>query len=498
MTARYRDALISLLAGAILPLAFAPFHLAPLALISPAILFWLWRDTDRKESALLGFLYGLGVFAVGVSWVYVAIHVFGKMAPALATASTFLFVLVLAVFYAALGYLQAYFRSTPVFLRYVVVLPALWVLLEWLRGWILTGFPWMQLGYSQLHMPIAKIAPWLGVYGVSYLVVLTVGLLVWAAMRRQKKIYLVSGFAVLFTWMFPLALSLWQWTVPVDQPIKVALLQGNVPLTKKWHPTYREKIIEQYMEMSRSARGADLVIWPEAAMPAYLQYVDEAVIRQIQNEARLYKTDFLFGVLELDQSYNGVYYNSVASIGSHNSIYRKTHLVPFGEYPPLDPLFRWVMQAMNIPMSNFSAGTKMQRPMMVAGQPVAVSVCYENLFGAEQLRLLPQATLLVNVSENAWYGDSFAPHQLVQMAQMRSLETGRPGIRVDNAGPSVVIDASGHIRARSEQFRQMVLKATLQPMAGATPYVRWGNSAIIGWLLIVLVSGLRLRRHFSA
>lgn len=498
MPTRYRVALASLAAGALLPLAFAPFHLAPLALVSPAILFRLWRDTDKRQSAWLGFFYGLGVFAVGVSWVYVAIHVFGKMAPALAVVSTFLFVSVLATFYAALGYLQAYFRASPLFLRYAMVLPALWVLLEWLRGWVLTGFPWMQLGYSQLHMPIADIAPWLGVYGVSYLAVLTSGLLVWAAMQRQQKIYIASGIAVLFTWVLPLALSQWQWTAPVGQTIKVALLQGNVPLMKKWHPTHRDKIIEQYLEMSRSARDADLIIWPEAAMPAYLQYVDEAVIRQIQNEARLYKTDFLFGVLELDQSYNGVYYNSVASIGSHNAIYRKTHLVPFGEYPPLDPLFRWVMQAMDIPMSSFSAGAKTQRPMTVAGQQVAVSVCYENLFGAEQLRLLPRATLLVNVSENAWYGDSLAPHQLVQMAQMRSLETGRPGIRVDNAGPSVVIDAGGRIRARSEQFRQTVLTATLQPMSGATPYVRWGNSAIIGWLLILTISALRLRRHFPA
>ena len=234
-------------------------------------------------------------------------------------------------------------------------------------------------------------------------------------------------------------------------------------------------------------------------MPAYLQYLDSQFIQQLRKEASLFNADFLFGVLEVDEAGNGTYYNSAARIGPGDTpiaTYRKSHLVPFGEYPPLDPLFRWLMQSMHIPMANFSPGSRKQGPMTLAGEPAAISICYENLFGSQMVHMFPRARFLVNISENAWYGDSFAPHQLVEMAQMRSLEFGRPSIRVDNSGPSVVIDAQGRIRARTEQFVSTVLTASIQPTAGSTPYVHWGDSAIVGWLVLMLFATWRLRRQF--
>lgn len=500
MRERYRAAVLAAAAGALLPMAFAPFHLFPLAVVSPAILFYLWHRSDPRQSALLGFLYGLAAFVVGVSWVYVTMHVFGKMAPPLALLATFLFVSYLAAYYAVLGYLQARFDSHSLFLRYVVVLPAAWVLQEWIRGWLLTGFPWLDLGYSQLLTPVGNIAPWLGVYGVSYFVALTAGLVVWAGLQKQRRTTLTAGFALVGIWGLSALLSLWSWVYPVDKPIRVALVQGDVSLAEKWRPIHRGQIMTNYLELSRRARDADLVVWPEGAVPAYLQYIDNQFIQQLQKEASLFSTEFLIGVLEVDGADNGAYYNSVARVGGEGSpivTYRKSHLVPFGEYPPLDPLFRWFMQSMQIPMSDFSPGSRKQGPITVAGEPMAISICYENLFGQQLLHMFPRARVLVNVSENAWYGDSFAPHQLVEMAQMRSLELGRPGIRVDNSGPSVVVDDTGHIRAQTEQFQQAVLSATVQPMAGATPYVHWGDSAIVGWLLLMLFTGWRLRK-FSA
>jgi len=498
MPAIYRAGLIALVAGAILPLAFAPFYFFPLALVSPAILFYLWRDSDTRVSAWLGFAYGFGAFGVGVSWVYVTMNVFGRMAPPLAALSTLLFVSGLALFYALLGYLQARFRLPSRFLHLVVVLPAGWVLLEWLRGWVLTGFPWLHLGYSQTMSPLGEIAPWFGVYGVSYLVILTVGLAVWAWIVRARRSMITAAAAILFIWIAPLVLGLVQWVQPAGKPIRVALVQADVPLQKKWQRNYRGSIINRYLELSRSARDADLVIWPEAAVPSYLQYLDPAILRQLQTESKLYSTDFLFGILELDETNPGAYFNSVARVtveDGGSAVYRKSHLVPFGEYPPLDPLFRWLMQSMRIPMSDFSAGAPTQGPVKVAGHSAAITICYENLFGQELLHAFPQAELLVNVSENAWYGRSFAAPQLVQMAQMRSLETGRPTIRVDNAGPSVVIDADGRVRGRTEQFTEVVMASTVQPMSGATPYVRWGNSLVLGWLVLLLFLGFRVHRQ---
>jgi len=497
MPQKYRAILVSVIAGALLPLAFAPFHLFPFAILSPAILFYLWERSGRRQSTLLGFCYGFAAFAVGVSWVYVTMHVFGNMDPALAIFATVLFVSYLAGFYALLGYLQARFSSRSRFLRYVLVLPAAWVLLEWLRGWLLTGFPWLDLGYSQLLTPLGKVAPWLGIYGVSYFVALTAGLLVWAwfAHRRRGGV----AIAIVLLWGLPFILANWAHTYPTGKPIRVALVQGDIPLRDKWLPEQRERILNKYLTLSREARDADLIVWPEGAVPQYLQYVDDTFIQQLRNEARLFNTEFLFGVLEVDKLGNGVYYNSAARIGAKGvpiATYRKSHLVPFGEYPPLDPLFRWLMQSMHIPMANFSPGSRKQGPMTLAGEPAAISICYENLFGSQMIHMFPRARYLVNISENAWYGNSLAPHQLVEMAQMRSLEFGRPGIRADNSGPSVIIDANGHIRARTEQFVSTVLTASIQPRAGATPYVHWGDAAILGWLVLVLFAAWRLRRQF--
>ena len=497
MPERYRSLIGAMIAGALLPLAFAPFRLFPLAVLSPAILFYLWQRSGRRLSAVLGFVYGLTAFAIGVSWVYVSMHVFGNMAPALAVLATFLFVAYLAGFYALLGYAQARFSSRSLFLRYVVMMPAAWVLLEWIRGWLLTGFPWLDLGYSQLLTPLGEMAPWFGVYGVSYFVALTAGLLVWAWLAQRSRVG--AAVAIVCLWGLPLVLSYWSGIYPVDKPIRVALVQGDVPLKEKWQPLKRKQILNKYLELSRQARDASLVIWPEGAVPAYLQYVDDSFIQQLRNESKLFGTEFLFGVLEVDEDGNGTYYNSVARVDARSgsiATYRKAHLVPFGEYPPLDPLFRWLMQSMQIPMANFSPGSRKQGPMTLAGEPAAISICYENLFGAQLVHMFPRARFMVNISENAWYGDSFAPHQLVEMAQMRSLEFGRPAVRVDNSGPSVFIDAHGRIRARTEQFVSTVLAASLQPMAGTTPYVRWGDSAIVGWLVLILFAAWRLRRQF--
>jgi len=496
MFGRFRPELLSLIAGASLPLAFAPLNLFVLALLAPATLFVLWRDATPMRAARLGFLFGLGMFGVGVSWVYVTMHVFGRMAPPLAVIATAMFVSVLAAFPALLGYTQSRLRQFPLALRYLVIMPVLWVLLEWVRAWVLTGFPWLNLGYSQMLTPLKYYAPWLGVYGVSYFVALSAGVFAWLWCQRVRKVMFISATVLLALWLAPLLLSQIQWVTPVDRPLRIALVQGNVAIQDKWRPENRDNILNMYLNMSQQARDADAVVWPEGAIPTYLQYLDPVYLGTLRQEAAKFDTDFMFGTIELDSGRNGVYYNSAVVLGKTPGIYRKVHLVPFGEYPPFDPLFRWVMQSMHIPMANFTAGPEGQKLLTLAGQPIATSICYENVFGEELIHMLPQATLLVNVSENAWYGNSLAAHQLVQMAQMRSLEFGRPVVRADNAGPSVAIDHLGRIQKTTRPFEARVLMASVQPMSGATPYVLSGNYPILIWLLLnlVLLYGYRRRR----
>lgn len=474
-------------AGLLLPLAFSPFNLFPLAILAPALLFISWQAAAPGRAAFRGFLFGLGMFGLGVSWVYVSMHRYGNMPAPLAAFAVFLFVAGLSLYPTLYGWLQARFFSRSGWRRSLLVLPALWVLFEWVRGWFLTGFPWLHLGYSQVATPLAGYAPWLGVYGISFVCALGAALL---AAGVQAPARLLGIYSPLF---LVIALGGWiagtvDWTEPAGKPLRVALIQGNVPLASKWRPENRGAIMNRYFELSAKAPPSDLIVWPESALPMSLDEIDSGYLGNLRRLSQTAGVDFLIGVIEREK--NGRYYNSVVSIGSQPSVYRKQHLVPFGEYPPLDPLFRWLMRSLQIPMSDFSAGSADQLPITAAGHKIGVSVCYEDAFGEEVIRTLPEATLLVNVSEDAWFGDSIGPHQRLQMARMRALETGRPLLRVDNTGLSAAIDHRGVLLARSPQFQVHTLTATVQPMQGATSFVRHGNYPIVLAMLLLVIIGV--------
>jgi apolipoprotein N-acyltransferase len=482
-------------AGSLLPLAFSPFDLFPLAVLAPAVLFLLWREVSPVRAAWRGLLFGLGMFGVGVSWVYVSMHHYGNMPAPLAGLAVFLFVAGLSLYPALLGWLQARFFPKPGAWHPVVALPALWVLFEWTRGWFLTGFPWLHLGYSQVASPLAGYGAWLGVYGVSFFCALSAGLLV-AGMRAPEKFLRLFLPLLVAVWVAGWFAGRFEWVRPVNSPLQVTLIQGNVPLDSKWQPGSRRAIMDRYSMLTAEAPWSDLIVWPESAIPATLDEVDPDLLANLRHRSRNASVDFLIGIVERDK--DGNYYNSVLGIGPSSGIYRKQHLVPFGEYPPLDPLFRWLMRNLQIPMSDFSAGAPDQPPLVAAGQKIGMSVCYEDAFGEEVIRALPQASLLVNVSEDAWFGDSLAPHQRLQMARMRALETGRPMLRATNTGPSVAIDHRGRVLVRSPQFRTYSLTATVQPMQGTTPYVRWGNWPVVLVLVFVVVLAVlapRLHKH---
>ncbi len=474
-------------------LAFSPFDLFPLAILSPALLFVSWHGASPGRAAFRGFLFGLGMFGLGVSWVYVSMHHYGNMPAPLTGLAVFLFVAGLSIYPALFGWLQARFFPKPGSWHSILVLPSLWVLLEWVRGWFLTGFPWLNLGYSQVASPLAGYAAWLGVYGVSFFCAVSAGAL--ASSAREPKKFFWRGLPVLVViWSGGWVAGKSEWVSPANGVVQVTLIQGNVPLDSKWRPDSRGAIMNRYSTLTAEAPWSDLIIWPESAIPATLDEIDADYLANLRRMSRNASVDFLLGVVERDRDRRR-YYNSVLSISPQPGIYRKQHLVPFGEYPPLDPLFRWLMRNLRIPMSDFSAGPPDQPPLSAAGQKIGVSVCYEDAFGEEVIRALPQASLLVNVSEDAWFGDSFAPHQRVQMARMRATETGRPMLRAANTGPSVAIDHRGNVLASSPQFRTYSLTATVQPMQGATPYVRYGNYPVILLMTAVLaVAALRARR----
>ncbi|MDH3715918.1 MAG: apolipoprotein N-acyltransferase [Gammaproteobacteria bacterium] len=479
--------MLALAAGALQVCAYAPLDLPIFAVLAPMSLLLLLRDATPARGAWLGLLYGLGLFGVGIHWIYFSLHLFGEAIAPLSALLTGGFVLGMALYPGALGYLLCRHKA-PVGVWMLVLAPAGWTLAEWLRGWVLSGFPWLLLGHTQTDWPLAGYFPLLGVYGVSWTLALTAGAMALLLGTRMLSVQRVAvlGLCVLM-WIGGFALQQVRWSTPVGEPVRVRMVQGNVGQEEKFIAEMLQRSLDVYTRLSIEGPPVDLVIWPETAIPTFYHRVAE-LLEAVAGELRAAGAELAIGVLEYRQEERR-YFNAVRKVtpeGGPGQMYLKRHLVPFGEYMPLRDLLEFIARYITIPMSDLDAGAWRQAPLPLAGYLAGVSICYEDAFGEEVITQLPAANFLVNVSNDAWFGDSIAPHQHLQIARVRALETARPMARATNTGISAFIDHDGRILARSPQFAAHALDASIQPRAGATPYVRYGNYMVVVALLLVL------------
>jgi len=465
------------LLGAISVLGFAPFGIFPLPLVALAGLLVLWRGTRPSMAALIGYAFGCGFFLAGVSWVYVSMHEFGGMSLPLAGLAAVLFCGVQAIYPALTGLVYGRLASGR-FATDVWLFAGAWTLSEWLRGWVLTGFPWLALGYAQTPpSPLAGYAPLLGVYGVGLVSALIAGLMGLAWHHRERASRAVITIVTLLAAGYGLAQI--AWTEPVGKPLRVSLLQGNIEQSLKWRPERLRESLTTYLTLAR-AHPADLIVLPETAVPLMLDQLPQDYIAELRRYG-----DVLLGAPTRDEA--GRYFNSaVVFDGASPRLYSKRHLVPFGEFTP--PAFAWTLALLHIPMSDFSAGSSNQSLLESAGQKIAVNICYEDVFGEEIIRALPEATLLVNMSNTAWFGDSLAQPQHLQIAQMRALETGRTMLRATNTGMTAIVTPHGRIERVLPPFTAGALFGEAQGYSGATPYVRWGNAAVLFLIVCAFAS----------
>ena len=490
---------LALLSGMSCVLGFAPFGIYPIPVLSLAVLFALWLcAASPRAAAWRGFYFGLGLFTAGVSWIYVALHDYGDMPMPLALPATFLFSAFLALFTALAGYAQARFPASKG-LRAILVMPAVWVSVEWLRGMIFTGFPWLTLGYAHSGSPLAGYAPLFGVYGVSLVAALSAGLLAYVATTlprgiRSKCLVLgsftknsrgvrISFLTLAMLWAGGAALRTIAWTQPYGKPFSVALIQGNIAQNLKFNEDALVGTLEKYRRLVLET-NARLILLPETALPLLRQEVPQNLVGQLREHAQQNRGDVLVGSFDRD---SGGYYNSVFSLGADKEQhYHKQHLVVFGEFIPLRPLLGWLINdVLDIPMGDLARGDKVQPPLDVAGQHVAVNICYEDAFGEEIIRSVPQATLLANFTNDAWYGHTFAAAQHNQISQMRAIESGRMMLRATNTGVTSIIGVDGKVLRQLPQHVEAVLQGMAQGYRGLTPYARWGNAAVL--LLIILM-----------
>jgi apolipoprotein N-acyltransferase len=523
--------LVALAAGAANTLSFAPTpHGGWLELAIFVFFFaWLTRSTGWKSAALTGGAFGFGNFVTGVWWLYVSMHFYGGMAAPLAGAAVVLFSLYLAVYPALAAGIWSFCAGharngaavddTPFSPTWhgALAFASAWAIGEWLRGTVFTGFPWLASGYAQVDGPFAGFAPVAGVYGVGWMLALVAALIVQALLpfmssrkpgnngdtrlntngaKPAAARVVVPGAIALALIAAGLLLPLVQWTVPANAPLTVRLLQGNVKQEMKFEESGMRAAIDQYQQMITS-KPADLIVTPETAIPVLAQQLPEPFASAVRNFSASTGSAILFGAIGGTITPEGRvidYTNSLFGVtpGTRDAYrYDKHHLVPFGEFVPWG--FRWFVNLMSIPLGDFFRGAPVQKPFIVHNQPVAVDICYEDIFGEEIARTIREsdtpAGVLVNSTNLAWFGDTIALDQHLQIARMRSLETGRPMLRATNTGMTAAIDANGKVLGRLTPYTIGSLDVTVQGTAGSTPYVTSGNNTVLAVSLLLLAFG---------
>ncbi|SAL68801.1 apolipoprotein N-acyltransferase [Caballeronia peredens] len=514
--------LVAAVLGAANTLSFAPTpHGGWLELVIFALFFaWLSRTSGWRSAAATGWAFGFGNFVTGVWWLYVSMHVYGGMAAPLAAAAVALFSLYLAI-YPALSSavwslvagrarfgdedaatardIDASPRHAPTW-HGAFAFASAWALGEWLRGLVFTGFPWLASGYAQVDGPLKGFGSIVGVYGVAWVLALVVALIVqalyqWRRAQRGARALIPAATALALI-VAGMLLSLVQWTTPANAPLSVRLLQGNVKQEMKFEQSGVDESLALYKRLI-TEKPADLIVTPETALPVLSVQIPQDFAVAVRRFADDTNSSILFGAIGVTILPDGRatdYTNSLFGVTPHvNGVYRydKHHLVPFGEFVPLG--FHWFVRMMGIPLGDLARGPIAQKAFLVHNQPVAVDICYEDIFGEEIARTIREqetpAGILVNSTNLAWFGNTIALDQHLQIARMRSVETGRPMLRSTNTGMTAVIAANGDVVSKLPTFTTGVLEANVQGTSGSTPYVTSGNMTVIAVSLILLAFG---------
>ena len=484
--------LLALLLGGVSVFAFAPFAFSPIMLVSLAGLFWLWLNAQSVfEGIKLGVWFGLGQFGAGVSWLFSSMYFYSGMPLLLAVLATFIFVLFLALYTGLAGGLARYFyhKNRPGLVLFVVF-PAVWVFSELSRGSLFGGFPFLQVGTTHLGTWLDGYAPIFGVLGMSWAVAISAGLLVWLVTQRRwwvpsillGLLWVTGGFAQKIVWV-----------EPIGKPIDVALLQGNIPQDQKWQQAHFYPTLQTYIRLTKQNMSADLIVWPETAIPAYFETVEQGALKSFIEDAKLASTDILAGVITGEVGTDH-YYNALVNLRRPQERYLKTHLVPFSEFFPFNSMFQFLSGLFDIPFATFTHGPAGQKPLMLGGQPAGLSICYEMAFGEALANSMPQASYLVTVSNDAWFANTLEPYQQVQDVQMRALELGREIARSTNTGHTVIVGINGEIKASIAAYKVGVLRGTVQPYQGLTFFAEWKRLPVISLLAVIL--GLLLGQRY--
>lgn len=482
--------LIAWLGGASFVFALAPYHLWLIALLSPMVLYGLLLPKMSNWRAFwLGEMYGMGLWCVGAFWLFTSIHTYGDTSTPVALLMIAVMGLVMGLFHGALAVaFNRFFGKQP------LSFASLWVIQEWLKTWLFTGFPWLFVGYAYTDQAwLTSLAPIFGVFALSFVSVVVSASLVEAGRKNARFLIPAMGLilASVITWLINP-----QWTTAkATPPLKVSLIQGNIPQDMKWLVEYQVKTLGIYAGLSQTEWGRDLVVWPEAAIPMF-QTEAMPFINQIVTTAKEHNTAWVTGIPYMDVAeYNPKvdayepFYNSIVALGMDSQgLYKKQNLVPVGEYIPFEGALNWALPELMGGSLSFRAGKPHQAPLLAKNNHVGVAVCYEVAYPDTTRKNALNTDFLLTVSNEAWFGTSNELWQHQQMAQMRSLETGRWFLRVTNTGLTAIINDKGNIVAQIPAMTRTVLRGDVEARQGMTPFMRWGSYPLLAWVSVLLLA----------
>lgn len=480
--------LLVLVGGAVFTLALSPFDYWPLAFLSPALLFLATRECSTRRATLRFYLFNIAFFGTGVSWIWVSVHVHGNAGVLLATFLVGLLVVSYSLLCLPLAWVYSRFFRRDIF-SMVLGFCCLWVVQEWLRVWVLTGFPWLYLGYGVMNTPLVSLAPIVGIFGVSLAVVIVATTLTLALLHRN--VWLVAPSLTVIA-LSGVAANM-SFTEKRGE-LNVSLIQGNIDQHQKWRRAMRGPIMRHFVAMSSDEWGQDLIVWPEAAITTFK---DDAMdfLEELDAQAKSSDTAVFLGIP--DRSENGRFQNTVIALGTGEGQYIKRRLVPFGEYVPLENVLRGLIDLFDLPMARNETGPRGQPPLSLLGYQVATLICYEIVYPSLVRSSASDPDFLLTVSNDTWFGRSIGPHQHLQMARMRAIELGRDLVRGTNNGVTAVVDAQGIVKGALPQFEAAILRQTVDIRTGRTPYAAVGDLPVLSLCalgLLIVVGRYRLSR----
>ena len=471
----FKVCILFFIIGSLFTLCFAPFNFFLLVPLLMVPLFYLCLKYTPKHTAIYLFFFGLGHFLSGLYWVYTSVHIFGGAPVWAAILLMFALVILMSSYFLIAGFIISYLCSQKN--EYIVIIgPSVWILIEWIRGWAFSGFPWLTIGYSQIDSFLISFAPLTGVYGVSWILLFSSSSFLYFFLKKRKSI---ASLSLIFPYILGYLILPIDWTNSFGKPIPVDIIQGGIAQDQKWKREQLPKTMEMYRKSTYESKNNTLIIWPEVAIPAstvYLKNYFQSMQEYLSNNNKTLAVGALETTHDMDGSYNSfLYFN-----GTDTQYYRKKHLVPFGEYFPVPDFMREWMEMNNLPSFDLMQGERHQSLIKYNDEiNISAAICYEIAFGSEQLQAFPEANLLINVSNDAWFGDSIAPHQHLQITRMRAIETGRPIIRATNNGISAFINHKGETVKKSGQFNYEILHHSVYPRKGSTPYVAYGDTPVL-------------------